>query len=207
MEKKNVTEVFITHVKKEKYDLYMDWVLKIQKIESSFLGYKSIYLESPSLHNNGAWITVVSFDSEENLDNWLNSDRRLEILKESENFVEHYENHRLKNPFSVWFPTSLAVKKSKFRILKEAMLVLLVLFPIVMLSFKFLTPLLKELNLSLATFISNVLSVGLLTWPMMPLVLYCFNSWFDENQSYSRNILGYALVIALYIIFIAIFYV
>jgi uncharacterized protein len=46
------------------------------------------------------------------------------------------------------------------------MLVELMLFPIVALEVRFLTPMLGGLNAAMATFIGNVISVFLLAWPI-----------------------------------------
>ena len=51
------------------------------------------------------------------------------------------------------------------------MLVILMLFPIVMLEIRFLSPLLKGVNTSPATFIGNVISVFLLAWLFMPIAI------------------------------------
>ncbi len=57
------------------------------------------------------------------------------------------------------------------------MLVVLVLFPIVMLELRFLSPLLGGLNSSVSMFIGNVISVALIAWPFMPLVVGPMNWW------------------------------
>lgn len=142
----------------------------------------------------------MHFDSEENLDRWLKSDQRQTIIEEAKQLVEECETHRLiANPYKSWFrntPKKLSV------IIKETMLVLLVLFPIIMLEFKFLSPHLKSINLSVATFIGNALSVSLISFPAMPICLYFLGWWLNpdlEEKQPLKNILGFAIVIALYL--------
>lgn len=201
---KPVTEVFITHVKPGKYELYREWAAKIQHIEADFPGYQGVYVQSPAANDPNSWVTILSFDTHENLDNWLTSNKRKQIIKESTSFVENYEGHRMTAPFFGWF-SSVDVPKTIWTIIKEAMLILLVLFPIVMLEFKFLNPLTKNLNLSVATFIGNTISVGLITWPAMPVCLY-FLSWWLKSKSLFHNILGTIIVLSLYLFTIFIFY-
>jgi antibiotic biosynthesis monooxygenase (ABM) superfamily enzyme len=57
------------------------------------------------------------------------------------------------------------------------------LFPVVMLELRFLNPHLRGLNPAVGTFIGNAISVGLTTWPLIPLAIYGFHAWlFPENQ-------------------------
>lgn len=203
-EEKPVSEVFITHVKPGKYDLYQKWAAKIRKIEADFPGYKGVYTQSPAANDPNSWVTILSFDTAENLDNWLTSKKRQEIIKESGVFVENYEGHLMTDPFFGWF-SSFDARKKASTIIKEAMLILLVLFPIVMLELKFLNPITNGLNLSVATFIGNTISVALITWPAMPVCLY-FLGWWLKAKTIFENILGTLIVIALYVISILIFY-
>lgn len=195
--KKNVTEIFITHVKPGEYNLYKEWALKTQELEKAFPGYLGTDIQSPSGENNHDWVTVLHFDTAENLDNWMKSKEREKIIEESEGFIEECKTYRF-SPFSGWFPNT---SKKKSLLFKETMLVLLVLYPIVMLEFRFLMPHLGHLNPPLATFISNALSVTLITWPMMPICLYFLKWWLSPDiaeKNPSKNILGYIIVLTLY---------
>lgn len=208
MEQKRVTEVFVTHVKPKNYQLYSNWASKIQKLEAKFPGYVGAYLQAPSVNDPQAFVTVLQFDTPENLNLWLNSQERADILKESEMFIENFEPLNLKNPFFAWFPST--TPKKIITIIKETMLVLLILFPIVMLQIKFLNPHLTSLHLSPATFIGNVISVSLISFPMMPICLYCLGWWlrtdFQEGQ-FLKNVAGFLLVFFLYLLEVLIFMV
>ena len=91
---------------------------------------------------------------------------------------------------------------------KTAMLVTLMLFPVVALELKFLTPrLLAVLNPALATIIGNAISVGLVTWPLMPLVAIKAFGWWLYPDGLPRWVrfagpaavlLGYAIEVAVF---------
>jgi antibiotic biosynthesis monooxygenase (ABM) superfamily enzyme len=85
------------------------------------------------------------------------------------------------------------------------MLVLLVLFPIVMLEIRFLSPWLASLNPALATFVGNALSVTLVTWPMMPLAIRGLGWWLQPKAPRRPwiTVAGLATVAALYALEIA----
>lgn len=207
--KKNPTfEVFVTHVSQGNKDAYRDWASKIQQVEKTFPGYLGVYTQPPSEIEPNNWITILQFETEQHLENWLQSKKRLEILEESKRFVENYEMHRLSNPFYGWFQSILKFPKRISLVIKETMLVLLVLFPIVMLEIRYLNPHLTALNLSLATFIGNAISVSLISFPFMPICLYFFGWWLSQDIAKTnlfKNILGFIAVFALYAIEILIF--
>lgn len=193
-----VTEVFITHVKPGHYEAYRDWASRVHAIEKTFPGYLKVDIQAPSVDERNTWMTILHFDTEEHLDNWLKSKERATIIKESDVFVEHLEEHRLKSAFPGWFSKDGQTTKSLTSIIKESMLVLLVLFPIVMLEMLYLNPHLKHWNLSPATFLGNTISVSLLTWPMMPICLYLLNWWLEEKTWSQKNILGFCFIFLLY---------
>jgi len=203
---KSVTEIFITHVKPGFRPFYKEWSDKIRQIEKNFPGYLGTDIQAPISDEENTWVSVVHFDSEENLDRWLKSEQRQTIIEESKEFVDDYQTHRLiENPYKSWFTNT---PKKVSVIIKETMLVLLVLFPIIMLEFKFLNPHLTALNLSIATFIGNALSVSLISFPAMPICLYFLGWWLNpdlEKKQPLKNLLGYALVITLYLVAILLF--
>lgn len=205
---KSVTEVFVTRVTPENYDAYRAWASKIQKIEAQFPGYEGVYTQAPKDEKNGNWVTILRFDSTEHLDQWLNSNERKEILKESESIVQDLQSHRLMGPFAGWFSNFAKSTGESPAVWKQTMLILLVLFPIVMLEFKFLSPHTKHLNLSLATFIGNAISVTLVSWPLMPIAIWALKSWLSPGSEHRirKIVTGTCIVITLYLIEIAFFW-
>ncbi len=204
--KGGVTEIFITKVALEKDTQYRDWMAKIHQIETKFPGFRGTYIQSPSEGQGEHWITMLQFDTSFNLDRWLESNERKEMMAESESMIFSLERHRVISPYAGWFKSVVMTENSS--VLKQTMLVLLVLFPIVMLELKYLSPLLTNFDSSIATFVGNTLSVALISWPMMPIVIKCLKWWLSpnkENRLYT-NLLGTLLVLALYSLEIAIFW-
>lgn len=204
----SVTEVFVTRVTAANYDAYRAWASKVQQIEAQFPGYLGIYMQAPERVKEGNWITILRFDSTAHLDAWLVSKERKAILKESEAIVKELQSHRVVSPFSGWFAGLTATSGQAPPVWKQTMLVLLVLFPLVMLELKFLVPFTKGLNPSLATFIGNILSVSLVSWPMMPLAIWCLKGWLSPSSelSLTKNLIGTLGVMTFYLIEIAIFW-
>jgi antibiotic biosynthesis monooxygenase (ABM) superfamily enzyme len=203
--KSGVTEVIITHVPVDKEVEFRQWNAKIHSIEAKFEGFRGIYVQSPAQQQSGNWITLLQFDTPQNLDRWLNSSERQEVLKESASLVHSYETHRVASPYAGWFYT-IPNSTEAPPVWKQTMLVLLVLFPIVMLQSKYLSPWLVSLNPSLGIFLSCLMSVTLITFPFMPLAISGLRWWIAPTTQW-LNITGTLTVILLFTFEILLFWI
>lgn len=203
----NVTEVFVTKVNPDMESAYRKWIAKIHRMEAKLPGFRGIYAHAPSIGQKGNWLTLLQFDTQENLDQWLSSPEREEILKEAEPMIASFERHRVISPYAGWF--AFLAKEGEYpSVWKQSMVVLLVLFPIVMLEIKYLSLLTGNLNPSLGTFIGNAISVTLIAWPMMPIAIWFLGWWLSPNEE-KRNqttVIGTFLILFLYMIEVAIFW-
>jgi uncharacterized protein len=196
-----VTEVIVVEVLPEKETVFREWIAKIHALEAKFEGFRGVYVQSPIENHGKFWITLLQFDTIEHLDQWITSSTRQDILSESKGLIAYMEHHRVISPYAGWF-ASIARIGQLPALWKQTMVILLVLFPIVMLEFKYLNPHLDGLNLSLSTFIGNALSVSLISFPAMPFAIYCLKWWLLPNPAPSRwiNLAGAALVFVLYLL-------
>jgi uncharacterized protein len=194
-----VTEVVTTYVKPGKDHDYQEWAEKIHQAEAKFPGYRGGYLQPPASPRQHYWTTLVRFATPEQLDLWLSSDVRKALLRQHDELVQSWEHHRLPSSFSGWFPTDATSSESP-KSWKQSMLVVLMLFPIVMLEIRFLSPLLRGLSTSPATFIGNIISVVLLAWPFMPLAIAPMKWWLLPRKDSPKwtNALGIAVLVGLY---------
>jgi len=203
-----VTEVFITEVTPSQDKAYQAWSARIHQVEATFPGFHGVYVQAPVSGKGRHWITLLQFDTIDNLDGWLNSKERQVLLSEAIPLVSSLETHRMISPFSGWF-ASVAKKGVLPPLWKQTMLVLLVLFPIVMLELKYLNPMLTGLNISLKTFIGNAISVSLISFPGMPIAIWFLNWWLSptpQQNTRAMHILGTGIVLALYVITILLFW-
>lgn len=201
-----ITEVFVTQVDPKQNKAYQEWMAHIHQVEAGFPGFRGVYVQSPQANQGKNWITLLQFDTPENLDHWLTSVERQKVLKEAESFITSLESHRVISPYSGWF-ASLAKNGALPPVWKQTMVVLLILFPIVMGELKILSPWTVSLNPSLATFIGNAISVTLIAWPLMPIAIWLLGWWLSPKQvSYRSLLMGTSLVVLLYLLEIAIFW-
>ncbi len=201
----NVTEVFVTEVLPEMETAYHEWLAKIHALEITFPGFQNMrghLLHHPNGHK---WVTFLQFDTSENLDRWIFSEERKRILSEAALIVSSCQSHRIFSPFTGWFQS---IERNGFVMptWKQAMVVLLVLFPIVMLELKYLSPVMTSVNSSVATFIGNAISVALISWPMMPIALWALDWWASSEKSLLTNMKGVTVIVALYLLEIGLFW-
>lgn len=196
----SVTEIFVTQVIPGKELEYQAWNRKMQAQESQFPGFHGSYMQAPHRSGSSSWVTLLQFDTAENLERWLESGERKALLEEGATYMVALDNHRVSTPFSSWFGENKESGRD-VPLWKQAMLILLVLFPIVMLEGLFLNQHLKGLNPSPAMFIGNMVSVALISWPCMPLMVRAFSWWLEGK----RELLGCVLILLIYAIEISIF--
>lgn len=195
-----VTEVIITEVQPENEKTYREWSAKIHQIEAKFQGFRGVYVQSPNQSQGRHWVTLLQFDTPQNLDRWLESPERQELLKKSSSLISNLESHRVASPYGGWFYSPKHTEVPS--VWKQTMLILLALFPIVILEMKYLNPVTQGLNPSLSTFIGNAISVSLLAFPVMPIVIYLLSWWLFPNSTehLKKTVLGTLFVFALYFI-------
>lgn len=194
-----VTEVVTTYVRPGKDEEYKEWARKVHDAEARFPGYRGGFIQPPASARQSYWTTLVRFATPEQLDEWLNSSVRRDLLREQEQMVSSWEQHRLPGAFAGWFPNDPATGNSP-KSWKQSLLVVLMLFPIVMFEAKYLYPFLGGLNASEGTFIGNVISVFALTWPFMPLIIRAMKWWLLPEHDAPRWITpaGTTLVLTLF---------
>jgi antibiotic biosynthesis monooxygenase (ABM) superfamily enzyme len=109
--------------------------------------------------------------------------------------------------FPGWVPTDPATGKPPNE-WKTSALVLLCIYPIVMTELRFLNPVLQGLPRAIATFIGNIISVSLVTWPGMPLAIRAFGKWLFFAERLPRRLqIAFPFALAgCYLIELAIFW-
>jgi len=171
----DVTEVIFSRIKRGMDDAYREWATRIEAAQARYPGYRGMFLQPPD-ENGGMWTTIIRFKTAPQLEAWMNAPERKSLLQESKAFIEHEQLTRLATAFPGWVPVDPITGKGPPD-WKTALLVLLGLFPIVVIELRFLNPLLRGLNSSLATFIGNAISVAATSFITMPLFVRVFGWW------------------------------
>jgi antibiotic biosynthesis monooxygenase (ABM) superfamily enzyme len=199
--------VVSTRVKAGRDHEYREWQTAIDREAARFPGFRGNEVFPPVPGLQEEWVVVVRFDSTENLRRWLESDVRKRLNGEAARLWHEARVESFTGGFPGWFtagasgPGQPALPPNW----KQAMVVLFVLFPTVMLLSKVLSPFLTGLPFSLQMFVSNVASVALMTWLFMPLALRGLGFWLTPAgtgvgaRGLVVILVGYALAITVFL--------
>ncbi len=196
-----VTDVYVTMVHRNKVPAFRAWLKKLHHLQANFPGFQKVYVQIPKDQQENAWVTLLQFDTEANLENWLHSSQRNSMLTEAKDLIKSQQSHRLFSSLSSWFPDD---SSNPPPVWKQSMLVLLALFPAVMLETLYLFPYLAMFNPVLTRFIGAIIIVCSLSWILMPATIYVLGWWLNANSKWKEYI-GVLTVVVLYLLEIGIF--
>ncbi len=204
-----VSAVISTRIKPGQEIAYRGWEQRIAAAQAHSPGFQGYRFEPPIAGVQDDWLAILRFDTETNLQAWLDSAERKKLLEEAAPFVEEYHARVVRTGFEQWFPPpgDGAARPAAW---KQNMIVLLLLYPVVFLfGLAVQTPLLMRLAglpFWLALFIGNVVSVVLLNW-LVPWMSGYFGWWLAPPGRAGRRIdlAGTALVLALYAVLLFVF--
>ncbi|MEU6969585.1 antibiotic biosynthesis monooxygenase [Kitasatospora aureofaciens] len=205
-----VTAVISHHVLTSREPQFVRWHAKLQKVQEKAPGYMGheLFRPVPGVQEN--WVSIVRFDTQEHLENWLTSTARRKLLDDGRDAFASYDVRQIRSAFSGWFRFGRESGTSTVPPnWKQAMCVLLGLYPTVMLLNLTVGKALQAAQTPgyLALFISNVLSVSILTWAVMPLISRAMEFWLAPGPAAPGRthalgalavVLGYAALLALF---------
>ncbi|WP_099024153.1 antibiotic biosynthesis monooxygenase [Mycolicibacterium palauense] len=150
--------------------------------------------------DRGEWLSVVRFRRPHQLRAWLGSGSRAEALPAvRDSLTDNFSVHALTTPYG----STVRTDNGRTQVTpgwKVAMLVLLVLYPTVMLLSRFLGPMLAGLGIRpwLAFFMSNIVSIVVMQWALMPVASRLFGRWLDPVDGAGLRVsVGGAVLIVL----------
>lgn len=197
-----VSVVISTRVKAGQEVAYRRWEQRIAAMQARAAGFQGYRLEPPVPGVQDDWLAIIRFDSQANLQNWLNSPERLELLKDSDCFTEHLDTRIVRSGFDQWFSAAKS-DAPPVPVWKQNMIVLGLLYPVVFLFGMFVQkPLLIGrigMPFWLALFVGNVVSVVLLNW-LVPWASKRLSWWLQPGglKSLGNHLLGTGIVVGVY---------
>ena len=204
-----VSAVISTRVKPGKELEYRAWERKIAAAQTRAPGLQGYRFEPPVPGVQEDFVAILRFDSEANLQAWLDSPERKKLVEEAAPLTEEFHARMARTGFEQWFRDELGAPSSA-SVWKMDMIVLLLLYPIVFLWGVFVgTPLLANklnMNFAIALFIGNIFSVGM-TGFMVPWVANRMGWWLSPTRNVVRaNLLGAGLICAIYAACVLVFW-
>lgn len=203
-----VSAVISTRVKPGKDVEYRAWERKIAAAQSKAPGLQGYRFEPPVPGVQEDYVAILRFDTQANLQAWLDSPVRQKLIKESEPLTEEF-HARVGTGFEQWFRDESGVP-APWAVWKMDFIVLLLLYPIVFLWGVWVgTPILQnQMNMpwALNLFIGNIFSVAL-TGFGVPWVANRMGWWMNPRDNVVwANLLGAGLICAIYAVSIWVFW-
>ena len=204
-----VSVVISTRIRPGCEPAYRAWEQRIAAAQTKAPGFQGYRFEPPIPGVQDDWLSVLRFDSEANLEKWLASPERLQLIEEGKPFTEDFHTRVARTGFEQWFPSPAGQPKPPAW--KQNMIVLLLLYPIVFLfGFFVQTPLLLGrlgLPFAIALFTGNVVSVLLLNY-LVPWTSIRFSWWLAPSGANRTmvNMAGAVLVSAIYLALVMMFW-
>ncbi|MGW7576096.1 antibiotic biosynthesis monooxygenase [Streptomyces sp. NPDC054765] len=200
----------ISHVVRPGYEQrFLNWQERTLKAQEKAPGFMGSELFKPVEGVQEHWVVVFRFDSREHLDDWLGSDVRRKLLDEGDTYFTSYDVRKIGSAFSGWFRFDQDKGGGAPPNWKQAMSVVLALYPTVMVLNLTVGYALEKLTVReyIGLFFSNVLSVSALTWLLMPAVNRALAFWLVPSRADNRRVqvLGTSVVVLCYVVSVVAF--
>jgi len=198
-------------------DRQADWhaaQARFQAAVLNFPGFDGVDVFKPATGSD-VWTTVLSFRTQEDLSRWEESPERRALLDE---IAIAREDEVIATPsaYGQWFSAG-ATASANSPTWKQAMVALLVLFPLVTLYDMTLGnaaggglkvaehPVFGGLGLPFpfVVFLGNVVGTILLTWVLMPVVIRAFDWWLNPFATAAQTVRGTVLLVIAYAVEVA----
>ena len=204
----SVSTVMSTRVRPGREAEYHAWERRMAAAQAKAPGLQGYRFEAPVPGVQDDYVAILRFDSDVNLEAWLQSPERKKLLEEAAPFTEEFHARVARTGFEQWFRDELGATWGAAA-WKMNMLVLLMLYPVVFLWNTFVGgPYLSGLSFAIALFVGNVASVAV-TGFLVPWVAGRFDWWLKRSPATHQlriNLLGAGLVLALYAAMVFVFW-
>ncbi len=205
-----VSAIMSTRVKPGCELAYREWEQKIavaQTVAKGLVGYR---FEPPIEGVQADCLAILRFDTQDNLQAWIDSPVRQAIVAEAEPLTEGFHYRVTRSGFDQWFPIGVGASSGP-PVWKQNMVVLLMLYPVVFLFGYFVQVpiLMRQLRLpfAVALLIGNIVGVVLLNW-LVPWASNRFGWWLTPPAAApkSRTAVGAVVIAAILVVLAIIFW-
>ncbi len=172
---------------------FMGWQASIAGTEMVAPGFVSAEHHPPRAGIQEDWTIVLRFETNEQLQAWLSSPERQTLLAEVEGSMEDVSIHHLGSSWVGWFDQRAEQGPPSW---KQAMAVLVALYPTVVVLSAHLSPRLGSDGLGWANWSailgSVLVSTVLLNWFLIPLASKLLTTWLDPRATRRTTMYGLA---------------
>jgi len=203
-----VSAVISTRIKPGQEPAYRAWEQRIASAQTRAPGFQGYRFEPPIPGVQDDWLSILRFDSEANLQAWLESPERKALLDEAAPFTEEFHARIARAGFDQWFAPAAQGQPAQSP-WKQNMIVLMLLYPVVYLfGVTVQVPLLSGwlgLAFPIALFLGNVASIIILNY-LVPFASRHFSWWLSPERPSPRiNLTGALVIGGIYLVMVTLF--
>ncbi|HQU83610.1 MAG TPA: antibiotic biosynthesis monooxygenase [Pyrinomonadaceae bacterium] len=170
----------------KRYEQWLGEILQQTKRSPGYLG-REIF---PPAAKGEPYIVIVRFQSENDLQTWLNSPERKEAISQMEEEFEDGDKTEIRAGIDVWFTPKNAVRKPPPY--KQFILTAAAIYPLSLTIPRLLSPLFEVVpilkNPFLAGLIMTSIIVGLMTYVVMPFLTAKLHNWLFASEKKNKKI-------------------
>jgi len=201
--------VVVTHrVSPDNVADFLAWQERLRLAEATFPGFRGTEVFRPVEGIQDEWTTLYRFENESDLEAWLVSDQRRDLLAEGEKFAD-FHLRTVDNSFGSWFAFGDQGRETPPPSeVKTSLAVWMGLYPTVVFLTLALSPL--HLPLWLGMLVGNLLSSFAMSYLAMPYYVNpVLKRWLrpsSEASTRRNDVRGLALLIGLNAFWVVVFY-
>lgn len=201
-------------VSKDKQLDFRHWYQTLVHRMEEAEGYVRVDLHSPLACENNVikWYSVIHFDSQAHLDNWLNSSDRKALMKAGKDFFETYRFKSFTTGSEGWFSHEAGEEVASLgpSAWKEALIVVLGLYPVVILQSKLFEHfgIMQSWSYANSMVVNLCVTTVILTWFVMPRITQPLAFWLKPAYTLSetkKELMGVAAIAVAMIVMVLLF--
>ncbi len=209
------SSVVVEHiVPKQKARAFLGWQRALNCTAERHAGFVRVDLCPPLECADGVvkFYSIVHFNTPEQLNHWLKSDERDRLMASGRRIVEDSKFISFTTGLEGWFSSRSGAEQSSLGppAWKQVLAVVLGLYPIIMIQNKVFSALglFQSWSPASAMLTNNLITSSILSWLVMPQITQQLQFWLRpayQRVSRRTNLIGTAIVLALFGVMVAIF--
>lgn len=171
-----VTVIVAQQVKPGRETDYEEWISAISRASNAYPGHMGTQVIRPQPGVRSEYVIVFRFDNYDHLKAWMTSRDRQDWIDRAQPFVAADAHLRQVNGLEAWFSLPGQVTKAPPRY-KMALLTWAAVYVLITTLNRVVAPLLQTFPNWIATLIICGITVGLLTYTVLPQITRLFKRW------------------------------